>query len=110
MTAKTESLFVRHESCPDCGSKNNLARYDDGHGYCFGCEYWESGEGQTASTPKKLEVVPTEKLTAVYRGTRGITSDTMKFYNCYTYLDSQGKEKHQDYVYPSGGVKTRVLS
>ena len=109
MNAKTESLFVRHESCPDCGSKNNLARYDDGHGYCFGCEYWESGEGQTASTPKKLEVVPTEKLTAVYRGTRGITSDTMKFYNCYTYLDSQGKEKHQDYVYPSGGVKTRFF-
>lgn len=27
--------FVRHESCPKCGSKDNLAIYDDGSFYCF---------------------------------------------------------------------------
>jgi twinkle protein len=31
------STLVRHESCPQCGSKDNLARYSDGHGWCFGC-------------------------------------------------------------------------
>ena len=36
------SQFVRHEPCPGCGSKDNLARYDDGHGHCFGgCGHWE---------------------------------------------------------------------
>ena len=35
------SDFVWHEPCPACGSRNNLGRYDDGHGYCFGCHYYE---------------------------------------------------------------------
>ena len=38
-----DSTFVRHEPCPSCGSKDNLARYSDGHGYCFGCHYREHG-------------------------------------------------------------------
>jgi hypothetical protein len=33
--------FVRHESCPRCGSRDNLGRYDDGSGFCFGCHYTE---------------------------------------------------------------------
>lgn len=35
---------MRHEPCPACGSRNNLGRYSDGHGYCFGCGYYEHGE------------------------------------------------------------------
>jgi len=34
------SDFVRHSSCPSCGSKDNLAVYSDGHGHCFGCGHW----------------------------------------------------------------------
>jgi Zn ribbon nucleic-acid-binding protein len=33
--------FVKHESCPECGSRDNLARYDDGSAFCFGCQYHE---------------------------------------------------------------------
>lgn len=33
--------FTGHESCPKCGSRNNLARYDDGSAFCFGCKYSE---------------------------------------------------------------------
>jgi len=42
-----ESTFVKHESCPACGSANNLARYSDGHAYCFsaGCGHHEQGNG-----------------------------------------------------------------
>lgn len=30
--------FLRHSNCPNCGSKDNLAIYDDGSYYCFsGC-------------------------------------------------------------------------
>ena len=35
------SKFLKHEACPECKSKNNLARYDDGHATCFGCGYQE---------------------------------------------------------------------
>lgn len=34
--------FVHHEPCPKCGSRDNLARYDDGSAFCFGCRYYES--------------------------------------------------------------------
>ena len=31
--------FVRHEACPKCGSKDNLAVYSDNSCHCFGCHY-----------------------------------------------------------------------
>lgn len=46
MRGQTISTFVAHESCPSCGSVDNLSRYSDGHGYCFGCQHWEAGTGQ----------------------------------------------------------------
>ena len=48
----SESAFVRHEPCPRCREKggdengDNLSRYDDGHGYCFVCQYYEDGDGK----------------------------------------------------------------
>ena len=111
-TTKTDSQFIGHEPCPECGSSDALARYDDGHGYCFSCRHWEKGEDMEAKIEEafnKLEVVPLEKMTAVYRGIRSISSMTMKFFNCYTYVDSEGNERYQEYIYPSGGVKTRYF-
>ena len=42
MLAKEQSQFLKHESCPKCGSKDNLARYTD-YAYCFSsdCGYYE---------------------------------------------------------------------
>jgi hypothetical protein len=31
------ATFLHHESCPKCGSRDNLARYSDGSAWCFGC-------------------------------------------------------------------------
>lgn len=42
-----------HEPCPNCGSQDNLARYDDGHAHCFGCGYREKGNGMEDTKPKK---------------------------------------------------------
>lgn len=43
MREETESTCIGKEPCPKCGSKDNLARYDDGHAYCFGmgCDHYE---------------------------------------------------------------------
>ena len=35
----TESNFLYHTSCDSCGSRDNVAVYDDGHTYCFGCQH-----------------------------------------------------------------------
>lgn len=34
------SKFIKHTGCPKCGSKDNLAEYDD-HVWCFGCKYYK---------------------------------------------------------------------
>lgn len=35
--------FLRHTSCPQCGSRDNLGEYSDGSAFCFGCHYYRSG-------------------------------------------------------------------
>jgi twinkle protein len=50
-----ESEFLQHEPCPKCGSRDNLARYSDGHAYCFGCEHRENTGGEQTVVIKKGE-------------------------------------------------------
>jgi len=40
------STLLAYEPCPNCGSRDNLARYSDGHGFCFGCGYFEASSNQ----------------------------------------------------------------
>jgi len=47
------ATFVKHESCPRCGSRDNLARYSDGGAFCFGCRFTEKREG-SSFVPKGL--------------------------------------------------------
>ena len=55
-TIGSESVCLRHEPCPSCGSKDNLARYDDGHAFCFSidCDHYEhSNSGSTVIARNK---------------------------------------------------------
>lgn len=74
-----ESEFVQHEPCPKCGSQDNLARYSDGHGYCFGCKYYESGDGgdhvPVSKSRSGLIDIQFSRL-----GRRGISEDTCAFW------------------------------
>lgn len=47
MPHTSSSEYTHKEPCPNCGSKDNLARYSDGHGWCFGCHYYEPGDGSS---------------------------------------------------------------
>jgi hypothetical protein len=51
---KLPSRFVRHEPCPACGSKDNLARYEGGNGFCFGCGYMERTGGNVSGIVSEL--------------------------------------------------------
>lgn len=54
------SKVIRKERCPKCAeqgkdrSGNNLAVYDDGHKYCYGCGWIDYGHNSTAWMHKKL--------------------------------------------------------
>ena len=34
----SDSNFLRHIPCDNCGSSDANSLYDDGHSYCFACE------------------------------------------------------------------------
>lgn len=77
MTAE-ESEFIAKEPCPECGSKDNLARYSDGHGYCFGCDHYEHGEG--GESTERQSTAPVDLIDGEFKAitARGITLDTCK--------------------------------
>src|SRR5690242_20027597 len=48
-----DSHYTHKEPCPKCGSRDNLARYTDGHGFCFGCRHYEPAtDGSTPTTTR----------------------------------------------------------
>ena len=51
MDTETESAFVEHIACDECGSKDNNALFDDGHTWCYGCQTYKHGD-QQSETPK----------------------------------------------------------
>jgi len=82
------SEFLKHEPCPKCGSKDNLARYADGSAYCFGCSFVEKADGETSNNliPKNLyQISDYENLVA-----RKISLETCRKYG-YGVIEKQGK-------------------
>ena len=93
MTEKNK--YVKKSPCPNCGSKDNLAVYSDGHAFCFGCSYRvpaptetkhkrKSYYSSTPVTPPLIKFVTPKELPK-----RGITEETAKFFN-YGIADYNG--------------------
>ena len=83
-----ESVFVGREPCPTCGSDNNLARYSDGHAYCFGatCDHYEPAEGsKSEGTPQTQEDKPQARnlIDGTYGAlkARKLSEETARRYN-----------------------------
>lgn len=88
-----DSTCIGHEPCPACGSQDNLARYDDGHGYCFGCQHYEAGPSEAMSergggdgAGRRSELVPGEALAIP---SRRLTEET-----CRKWGYQVGKARH----------------
>jgi len=73
------SQFSHHEPCPQCGSRDNLARFDDGHAYCFGCRYYEPGD-EDSGPPQKEKRMATDLIEGEARSLpkRGINETTAR--------------------------------
>ena len=50
----TESKMIKQGPCPECESSDAYTLYDDGHGYCFSCEFYNQQEGPEKRKNKKI--------------------------------------------------------
>lgn len=77
------STLVRHEPCPSCGSRDNLGRYSDGHGYCFGCGHYEPGDGEVSETRetrrKAMGLIQGEHKELAKRGIKLVTAEKWNY-------------------------------
>jgi twinkle protein len=89
----SESEFLHHEPCPVCGSSDNLARYTDGHAWCFGCGHHEKGDGAPPSTstrrePRMSGLIQSSEVRPLQK--RGISQETCEKFG-YTVGTLDGK-------------------
>lgn len=103
---REESTFLRKEPCPACGSRDNLARYSDGHGHCFGCGHYERGEGEESASPRQghkrvANLVEGGEFVALVK--RSISEDTVRKFG-YRVGTFEGRPCHIAPFYDAEGV------
>jgi len=116
----TESEFIRHEPCSNCGSSDANGIYTDGHTYCFSCQHYT--EGNDTSNTHQMQSNVTFKGSAQRLQKRNISEKTCEFYKIYRddthlrfpYFDGSGrvqgfktKDKLKQFKYE--GVSTDTL-
>ena len=116
----TESEFIRHEPCSNCGSSDANGIYTDGHTYCFSCQTYT--EGNDTSNTHHMQSNVTFKGSAQRLQKRNISEKTCEFYKIYRdethlrfpYFDGSGriqgfktKDKLKQFKYE--GVSTDTL-
>ena len=116
----TESEFIQHQPCPDCGSSDALAVYTDGHTYCFSCQTRTAGDGQEKKLPMQQNVQFKGEAQALKK--RRLSQKTCEKYKIYRdethlrfpYFDGSGriqgfktKDKLKNFKYE--GVSTDTL-
>ena len=120
----TESEFVAHEPCPNCGSSDANSRYSDGHTFCFSCQTYTPAENWTHT---HTQMTNDRTTTARFLGEaealkkRGISERTNNFYRIYRYGNTlrfpyygtdgtvvgfKIKTKSKDFHYEGGSTDT----
>ena len=106
MQTRSQTKFLRHESCPKCGSSDGKAVYDDGSGYCFPCEtYFKPDSAFDDQTRGK--VIPmtnkanTEALMQSERHFKSIPDRGIAKATCEAYGVTQTDNEHW-YPYTDG--------
>jgi len=78
---QTESEFLRHIPCNNCGSSDANSLYTDGHTFCFACQHWAPGEDLVVH--HHATVSTTLKGSAIRLPSRGLGDQTCEFYKIY---------------------------
>ena len=122
--------WISHKECPaaDCDSSDAFSyNTETMAGKCHSCnrsypkqmkdlDNWAEEEYPTYQSSKgswdmqqQEQSNVTEFVKPMHMAYRGITKETMEFYDCKTFIDGKGEPVRQEYIYPSGGVKVRQL-
>lgn len=107
----SDSKFVEHGDCKECGSSDGVGWYDDGHGSCFVCtKYYHNRDGEPSAERKKeakplSNAIPVTPLTDVFRALpgRGLPEEAVKKYKIDVNLDKDVDIAHR-YPYFKDGV------
>lgn len=106
----TESFVIGREQCPKCAaeghdnSQDNLAKYNDGHGYCYRCKYYIKGEN--VETIKRYTMGDWKPLHGKYIGLpdRRLNEDTLRKFS-YQVIDNYEKgDVHIANFYSNGSL------
>ena len=93
--------------CSQCGSKDNLVKYKDGHSTCYsiGCGHFIKGDGSVSNTP--AQSVPSKSINPadLTKGTRGamperrLSQDILDKFGVTVEYDANGKISKHHYPY-----------
>ena len=95
----SDSEFIRHIPCPQCGSSDANSIYTDGHEYCHKCNYYKpADDSATNHTHHRVQHVQLQG-SAGRLHSRGISERTCELFKTYRdgellrhyYFDSSGK-------------------
>jgi len=100
------SKFLRHESCPECGSSDALAIYDNGGRHCFasGCDYHVFGDGETPMTTQELPKAKPLNMGGVVAAIpqRRLSQETCSRFGVTVEYSSTGEIQKHYYPYYNG--------
>ena len=104
MKSNTESKFLKHIPCEECGSSDGNSLYDDGHEFCHVCHTYKSLNNNefsrnfenTVKTGKQMQIKGEVKAIP----DRGILSSSAEFYGVTDYLGNH----YYPYADESGGI------
>lgn len=57
-----DSEFISHVPCDNCGSSDANSLYTDGHQFCFACDTWKPGDGDTKTTQRSTRKMSADVL------------------------------------------------
>ena len=86
----TDSKLVSKGSCPDCGSSDACASYDDGHTHCFSCDVTTHGDNvpREPSTPRNKDLIHVLRFAELK--SRKLREETLRRYG-YGLAEHNGK-------------------
>lgn len=89
---KEESTFIQHLPCENCGSSDASALYSDGHQFCFACQNYVHGDGDSKQVEQKKEK---GLISGEYQGLskRRLTEETCRKFG-YQIAEFKGKKVH----------------
>jgi twinkle protein len=104
MNKESDSEFIRHVPCDNCGSSDANSLYTDGHEFCFACNTHKKGDGSCST-----EHTPTKNTKGLISGTfqdlskRKIREETCRKFG-YQVGEHRGQPVHIAPYYDASGT------